>query len=94
MCFICDSRDDITRGRGQVARTPARCCTCHVVPEPDGAEGDEAVVDGLGVAPALVALEHHHGHHEEQDHPTQVGHQVDEEAGTPLEADGGGGGEG
>ena len=38
-----------------------------------------------------MALEHDHGHHEEQHHPAQVGHQVDQEARTPLEAVGDGG---
>lgn len=58
--------------------------TCYVVSKADGAEGDEAVVDGLGVGPALLLLEHLHRHHEEENGPRQVRHQVDEEAGTPL----------
>lgn len=58
--------------------------TCHKVPEADGAEGDEAVVDGLRVGPALLLLEDDHGHHEEEDGPRQVEHQVDEETGALL----------
>ena len=59
--------------------------TCYEVSKADGAEGDEAVVDGLGVGPALVLLEHEHGHDEEESCSRQERHQVDEEAGTRLQ---------
>ena len=63
------------------------CCTCHKVSKANGAEGDEAVVDGLRVGPALMHLEHDHGHNEEENYSSQVRHQMDEEAGTPLQWD-------
>lgn len=61
-----------------------RCCTCHKVSKANGAEGDEAVVDGLREGPALMLLEHDHGHDEEENRSSQVRHQMDEEAGTLL----------
>lgn len=61
------------------------CCTCYKIPKTNGAEGDEAVVDGLGVGPALLLLEHKHGHDEEQDGATDVAEQVDKKPCAPLQ---------
>lgn len=60
------------------------CCTCHKVSEADGAEGDEAEVERLGVYPAFLHLKHQHGYDEEEDRAAQVRHQVDKEAGALL----------
>lgn len=59
--------------------------TCHVISEADGAESDEAVVDGLGVGPALVLLEDNHGHDKEENNSTEVRHKVDTKACKPLQ---------
>jgi len=56
------------------------CFTCHKISKTNGAEGDKAVVDGLGEGPALMLLEHNHGHNEEENWSTDVRHQVDKEA--------------
>lgn len=70
--------------------TQSISCTCHKVSKADGAEGDEAIVDGLGEGPALLQLEHNHGHNKEEHCSAQVRHQVDKEAGTLLPRDAGG----
>lgn len=63
------------------------CCTGYKISKTDSAEGDEAVVDGLGVGPALLLLEHNHGHDKEKDRSTDVANGVDKKTRTRLQLD-------
>lgn len=61
--------------------------TGYKISKTDGAEGDEAVVDGLGVGPALLLLEHNHGHDKEKDCSTNVANEVDKKTRACLQLD-------